>query len=186
MWKRETPNSPPSVAKDPSTSLSTTPEREATKVQANIGKSVFIRGELTGSENLAIEGEVEGKIELNDYILTIGQNGRIRAQIHAKSVVVFGSVVGDIIATDRVAIREGGSVEGDIQAPRIAIAEGSSFRGKIDMQAIPATSTSHAPKALGFEAEPESRAYGSRNAAADEALDVDDLDDLLSAEPAKS
>jgi cytoskeletal protein CcmA (bactofilin family) len=100
----------------------------------NIGKSVVIKGELNGSEDLTIEGQVEGKIELRDHMLTIGPNGRIKAQIVAKAIVVQGQVTGNLTATDKVDIRENGSVEGDVAAPRIAIADGSHFRGSIDMQ----------------------------------------------------
>ncbi|MGH7388126.1 MAG: bactofilin family protein [Candidatus Rokuibacteriota bacterium] len=101
---------------------------------ASIGKSIVIKGELSGSEDLTIEGQVEGKIELRDHMLTVGSNGRIKAHIAAKAIVVMGQVTGDMTATEKVEIRENGSVEGDITAPRIAIADGSHFRGSIDMQ----------------------------------------------------
>ena len=101
---------------------------------ALIGASVVIKGELDGSEDLTIEGHVEGKIELREHTLTIGQNGRIKAQVFAKSVIVLGELVGNINAADKVDIRENGSVDGDIISPRVAIAEGAHFRGSIDMQ----------------------------------------------------
>jgi cytoskeletal protein CcmA (bactofilin family) len=100
----------------------------------NIGKSVVIKGELNGSEDLTIEGQVDGKIELRQNVLTIGPNGKIKAQVFAKSVIVLGEVVGNITATEKVDIRDNGSVDGDITSPRVAIAEGSHFRGSIDMQ----------------------------------------------------
>lgn len=100
----------------------------------NIGKSVVIKGELSGSEDLTIEGQVDGKIELRQNILTIGPNGRIKAEIFAKAVVVQGEVVGNITATEKVDIRDAGSVDGDLAAPRIAIADGAHFRGSIDMK----------------------------------------------------
>jgi cytoskeletal protein CcmA (bactofilin family) len=100
----------------------------------NIGKSVIIKGELNGSEDLTIEGAVEGKIELRQNILTIGPNGKIKAQVFAKSVVILGEVTGNVTATEKVDIRDNGSVDGDIAAPRVAIAEGAHFRGSIDMQ----------------------------------------------------
>ena len=106
--------------------------------RVNIGKSVVIKGELSGSEDLTIEGRVEGKIELRQHLLTIGPNGRIKAQVFAKSVVVLGGVNGNITATDKVSIRENGSVDGDISAPRVAIAEGAHFRGSVDMQSAEA------------------------------------------------
>ncbi len=103
----------------------------------NIGKSVIIKGELSGSEDLTIEGQVEGKIELRQNVLTIGPNGKIKAQVTAKTVVVEGQVQGNISATERVDIRDNGTVDGDLVAPRVAIADGAHFRGAIDMQKQP-------------------------------------------------
>ena len=100
----------------------------------NIGKSVVIKGELNGSEDLTIEGQVEGTIQLRDHILTIGPNGKIKAQIFAKAVIVLGSVNGNVTASEKVDIRDNGSVDGDIISPRVAIAEGAHFRGSVDMQ----------------------------------------------------
>lgn len=101
---------------------------------ALIGRSVVIKGELDGSEDLTIDGHVDGKVELRDHTLTVGPNGRIKAQVFAKAVVVFGELVGNISASEKVDIRENGSVDGDIVSPRVAIAEGAHFRGSIDMQ----------------------------------------------------
>ena len=101
---------------------------------ASIGKSIVINGELSGSEDLTIEGKVEGKIELRDHVLTVGANGKIKAQVTAKAIVVLGQVQGNLTATEKVDIKDSGSVEGDIVAPRVAIADGSHFRGSIDMQ----------------------------------------------------
>jgi cytoskeletal protein CcmA (bactofilin family) len=108
-------------------------DRERTTA-VNIGKSVVIKGELSGSEDLTIEGQVEGKIELRQNVLTIGANGKIKAQVFAKAVVILGEVTGNVTATEKVDIRDNGSVDGDIAAPRVAIAEGAHFRGSIDMQ----------------------------------------------------
>ena len=99
----------------------------------NIGKSVVIKGELNGSEDLTIEGHVEGTIQLKEHVLTIGPNGRIKAQVFAKSVIVLGEVQGNVTASDKVDIRDNGSVDGDIVSPRVAIAEGAHFRGSVDM-----------------------------------------------------
>ena len=112
------------------------------KDNVNIGKSVVIKGELTGSEDLTIEGHVEGTIQLRDHVLTIGPNGRIKAQVFAKSLVVLGEVTGNVTASEKVDIRDNGSVDGDIISPRVAIAEGAHFRGSVDMQrhAVPSQS----------------------------------------------
>jgi cytoskeletal protein CcmA (bactofilin family) len=104
------------------------------RTTVNIGKSVVIKGELSGSEDLTIEGQVDGKIELRQNVLTIGPNGKIKAQVFAKSVIILGEVTGNVTASEKVDIRDNGSVDGDIAAPRVAIAEGAHFRGSIDMQ----------------------------------------------------
>src|SRR5687767_452855 len=142
MWKRDEavkPASPqpaaPAAPVAPTQSTASQPEsRRIERDVVNIGKSVVIKGELNGSEDLTIEGHVEGKIELKDHVLTIGPNGKIKAQVHAKSVIVLGEVNGNVTATEKVDIRDGGSVDGDIVSPRVAIAEGAHFRGTVDMQ----------------------------------------------------
>jgi len=100
----------------------------------SIGKSIVIKGEVTGSEDLTIEGHVEGKIELRDHVLSVGSTGRVQAHIAAKSIIVHGQVTGNLTAAEKVEIRENGSVEGDIVAPRVTIADGAKFRGSIDMR----------------------------------------------------
>ena len=146
MWKREEPAKPgmpmtPSGSNMPMTSTtasgaqaSSGSNRPLGREVVNIGKSVIIKGELSGSEDLTIEGKVDGEIELRDHVLTIGPNGKIKAQVFAKSVIVMGHVTGNITATDKINIRENGTVEGDINAPTVAISEGAQFRGSIDMQ----------------------------------------------------
>src|SRR5947199_1932313 len=120
---------------------------------ASIGKSIVINGELSGSEDLTIEGRVDGKIELRDHVLTVGSNGKIKAQVSAKAIVVLGQVTGNLNATEKVDIKESGSVEGDIVAPRVAIADGSHFRGSIDMQ----KKDQPADKAVGTFTKPEAK-----------------------------
>jgi len=100
----------------------------------SIGKSIVIKGEVSGSEDLTIEGHVEGKIELRDNVLSIGASGRVQAHIVAKAIVVDGQVTGNLTAAEKVEIRENGAVEGDIVAPRVAIADGAKFRGSVDMR----------------------------------------------------
>jgi len=140
MWKRDEAVKPtsgqPAASSQPEVPAAVaSPEpRRMEKSMVNIGKSVVIKGELNGSEDLTVEGHVEGRIELKDHVLTIGPNGKIKAQVLAKSVVIQGEVNGNITATEKVDIRDGGSVDGDIIAPRIAIAEGAHFRGSVDMQ----------------------------------------------------
>src|SRR5215510_10999455 len=152
MWKRDDAVKPPPGATPPGASQtsqttqsvntapasepvrSSDPNRGMEKGPVNIGKSVVIKGELTGSEDLTIEGHVEGKIELRQNVLTIGPNGKIKAQVFAKAVIILGEVTGNVTATEKVDLRDNGSIDGDIAAPRVAIAEGAHFRGSIDMQ----------------------------------------------------
>ena len=142
MWKRDEAVRPPQPTAAPTPShvpeaspVRTEPTRQhQERDMVNIGKSVIIKGELSGSEDLTIEGQVEGKIELRQNILTIGPNAKIKATVFAKAVIVQGEVQGNIAATERVDIRDAGSVDGDLAAPRIAIADGAHFRGSIDMQ----------------------------------------------------
>jgi cytoskeletal protein CcmA (bactofilin family) len=150
MWKRDDSAKPaaPAAPTAPTQTATTSPavdtaatrsmaadaQRGLERTTVNIGKSVVIKGELNGSEDLTIEGQVEGKIELRQNILTIGPNGRIKAQVFAKAVIILGEVTGNVTATEKVDIRDNGSVDGDIASPRVAIAEGAHFRGSIDMQ----------------------------------------------------
>jgi cytoskeletal protein CcmA (bactofilin family) len=99
-----------------------------------IGRTVVIQGELRAREDLTIEGQVKGKIELDDNELIVGPNGRIEAEVLAKVVNVMGKVDGNITASDTINIRETAIVDGALVAPRVGITEGASFRGKIDMQ----------------------------------------------------
>ena len=100
----------------------------------NIGKSIVIKGEVSGDEDLTIEGRVEGRIHLRDHVLTVGPSAHVEAHVLAKSIIVVGHVTGDLTAYEKVDIRESGQVEGDVIAPRVAIADGANFRGTIDMR----------------------------------------------------
>ena len=158
MWKRDEavkPPTPPTPAGPATAAVPAAPAVSSTSFETrsagtrdvvHIGKSVVIKGELNGSEDLTIEGHVEGKIELKDHVLTIGSNGRIRAAVFAKAVIVLGEVVGNVTGTEKVDIRDNGSVDGDIVSPRVAIAEGAHFRGSVDMKRAPTGGATSAPK----------------------------------------
>jgi cytoskeletal protein CcmA (bactofilin family) len=181
MWKRDEAVKPtvpgtsghvpaPPAATPPAAEAARTsgapiePQRGMERATVNIGKSVVIKGELSGSEDLTIEGQVDGKIELRQNVLTIGPNGRIKAQVFAKAVVILGEVTGNVTATEKVDIRDNGSVDGDITAPRVAIAEGAHFRGSIDMQkggpAKPAEKSETKPAAASHPAQAAGAAAG--------------------------
>lgn len=101
---------------------------------AHIGKSVIIKGELSGSEDLFVDGQVEGSIELSGNGLIIGPNGQVRANVNAKSVIVQGKLDGNIRSSDRTELRKSAMATGDIVTQRIAIEEGAFFKGKVEIQ----------------------------------------------------
>jgi cytoskeletal protein CcmA (bactofilin family) len=144
MWKRDenvqstSGESNPVAERPAQTTPDSGPRRETRhhtdKDIMHIGTSVVIKGELNGSEDLNIEGHIEGTIQLREHVLTIGPNARIHAEVFAKAVIILGEVTGNVTATDKVDIRDNGSVDGNIIASRVAISEGAHFRGSVDMQ----------------------------------------------------
>jgi cytoskeletal protein CcmA (bactofilin family) len=113
---------------------------ETTREVAQIGKSVVIKGELSGSEDLYLDGEVEGSIELKQNAVTIGPNGRAKAKITAKSVVIDGKVNGNVFGSERVELRGTAVVDGNIVTKRIVIAEGAFFKGSVNQEGEPSVS----------------------------------------------
>jgi cytoskeletal protein CcmA (bactofilin family) len=101
---------------------------------AQIGKSVVIKGELSGSEDLYVDGQVDGSIALKGHSLTVGPNGQVKGSVDSKAVVVQGQLDGNIQASDRVDLRKSATVTGDIAAQRISIEEGAYLKGKVDIQ----------------------------------------------------
>jgi cytoskeletal protein CcmA (bactofilin family) len=159
MWKPNQPGSinPNPTPEPPRPAPTPAPVYEApsrpqpapvTGEQATIGKGLFIKGEITGSESLFIDGKVEGSITIPGNRVTIGRNGQVAANISAREIVVLGKVRGNVTATDRVDIRAEGSLSGDVAAARISIEDGAFFKGGIDIrkpdakQAAPAGPTS--------------------------------------------
>lgn len=100
---------------------------------AHIGKSVLIKGELSGSEDLYLDGEVEGNIELRDHSLTVGPHGRVRAHVNAREIIIHGKVEGNVRASDRVELKRSAVLAGDIVTQRIVIEDGAFFKGSIDI-----------------------------------------------------
>src|SRR5438477_5186667 len=101
---------------------------------AHIGKSVLIKGELSGSEDLYLDGEVEGSVELKNHSLTVGPHGRVRANIHAREVVVHGKIDGNVQGDEKVELKKSAILMGDISTQRIVIEDGAYFKGAIDIQ----------------------------------------------------
>ena len=148
MWKPSTPsgnNPAPAEPQRQSPTSAPVPEYNSTPKpmssvtpassdQATIGKSLVIKGEVTGSESLYIDGRVEGSIHLPGNRVTVGRNGVIAANITAREAVILGKVRGNVSATDRVDIRNEGSLTGDVVAQRISIEDGAFFKGGIDIR----------------------------------------------------
>ena len=101
---------------------------------ATIGKSVVIKGEVSGSEDLYVDGQVEGSINLRNHTLTVGPNGKLKASVTAKTIVIEGTLDGSMNASDRLDLRKSATVTGDVLTQRIAIEEGASLKGKVEMQ----------------------------------------------------
>ena len=102
---------------------------------ASFGKSIVFKGDLTGDEDLEIEGRVEGQVKLPNHQLTIGAHGKVTAEVEAKNVIVVGHISGNVSATERVEVQASGVVDGDIRAPRLLIQEGAVVNGSIQMGA---------------------------------------------------
>jgi len=144
MWKpsQPEPQSPPQAPPEPvrPAAPAASPIESANRAavastdQASISKGLSIKGEITGSESLFIDGKVEGSINLNGNRVTVGRNGQVAASITAREVVVLGKVRGNVTATDRVDIRAEGALTGDVAAARISIEDGAFFKGGIDIR----------------------------------------------------
>jgi cytoskeletal protein CcmA (bactofilin family) len=147
MWKPTNAPSSPNPTPSPEPQRSFTPPAEPvsaprpaaspainTQEQATLGKSLVIKGEVTGSESLYIDGRVEGSINLPGNRVTVGRNGVVSANISAREIVVLGKVKGNMTASDRVDIRGEGSLTGDVVAQRISIEDGAYFKGGIDIR----------------------------------------------------
>lgn len=132
---------------------------------ANIGRSVTIRGDISGSEDIYVDGQVEGSIQLNGNSLTVGPNGRIKANISAKSVTVSGSVEGNLQVTERTEMRKTAVVSGDVQTRRIAIEEGAYFKGKLEILPENKPQSGHGTVAAAASATPSNSAPGGADSA---------------------
>ena len=123
---------------------------------ANIGKSISIKGDLTGNEDLQIDGNVEGRIDLPNNQLTIGGDGKVRAEVHAKAVIVIGHVTGNVTAAERIEVKKSGLVDGDVRAPRLIVEEGAVLNGAVEMgeaaKGAAGRGPASLPKAVGGDA----------------------------------
>jgi cytoskeletal protein CcmA (bactofilin family) len=108
------------------------PSAQAATTQASLGESLFIKGEISGSEDLVVNGRFEGRINLKNHNLTIGPGGKIEAHLRGKNVAIEGKVHGDVVADEKVELAGSGRLQGDIKAPRFAMSEGTHFKGSVD------------------------------------------------------
>ncbi|HEX5413124.1 MAG TPA: polymer-forming cytoskeletal protein [Terriglobia bacterium] len=102
-------------------------------VQASIGRSIVVKGELSANEDLVIDGQFEGTVNLQDHCLTVGANGKVKAEILARQVVIYGVVNGNVSAREKVEVRRTGNVTGDLKSASVSIEEGAYFKGSIDI-----------------------------------------------------
>ena len=136
MWKKTEPEeSHPQPSPAPTLHPPAAPKSPAPPVreQAVIGSTISIKGDLTGEEDLSIEGRLEGKIELRRHSVTIGKDGRIKGDVYGKVITVEGTIEGNLYGEEQLIVRQSGTVRGNIVAPRVVLEDGSNFKGNIDM-----------------------------------------------------
>jgi cytoskeletal protein CcmA (bactofilin family) len=112
--------------------------------QVRLGESLIVHGELSGNEDLTIEGQFEGTVNLQGHCLTVGAHGQVKAEIRAGRVVIQGAVTGNLTARDRIEIRKTGQVVGDLVSPGISIEDGAYFKGSIEILREGSLETAHA------------------------------------------
>jgi len=150
MWKKEDESTPTvSPAAGSTTASRPTSVRTSTGIpgeSATIGRSITIRGDVTGDEDLYIQGRIEGTVDLKQHNVTVGPEGRVKANIKARMVTIEGEVDGDVRGQEQVALRSASKVNGDIVAPRVVLEDGATFLGSIDMSGKAPSEHKHEPK----------------------------------------
>lgn len=156
LWKNkgegETPDSKPEPTRVPSFAPLAGPTSPAERrhpggvEMANIGKSISIKGDVVGDEDTILEGRVEGRVSLRNHHLTIGPNGDVQGEVSAKQVTVVGKISGNVVASERIEVRETGRIQGDLIAPRLTVAEGAIINGAITMKEVGALGQTRAPE----------------------------------------
>ena len=147
MWKKEdqspgaAPTAPPTAQPNENAPRTESPRGGAAhRERATIGPSISIRGDVTGDEDLLIQGRVDGSVILDAHAVTVGGQGRVKASITGRLITVEGHVEGDLTAQEQIILRGTAQVQGDVKAPRVVLEDGASFRGLVDMGAAPAPS----------------------------------------------
>ncbi len=169
-WKKDDPPTytpaEPAAAPRPAAPAPSPEAPRRTSDRATIGPSIFIKGDLTGEEDLVIEGRVEGKVDLKQNNVTVGRNGRVRADVFGRVVMIEGEVDGNVFAQEQAIVRQSGAVRGNITSPRVVLEDGSRFKGSIDMEPKDAVRPSPARPEARPDSRPESRPEQSRIASA--------------------
>jgi cytoskeletal protein CcmA (bactofilin family) len=151
MWKKgeSEEGGMPATGADQSAGREMSEPRAArsSRGSATIGPSITIRGDVTGNEDLVIQGQIEGTVTLKQHNVVVGPEGKVRAGIHGRSVTVEGDVVGDLQGDEQVILKASATVEGNIQAPRVTLEDGAKFRGGIDMGESAKSGSVHTPPA---------------------------------------
>lgn len=141
VWNAKKPNEPQAVAREPKNSQIDTKSSDTTRPvdsvaersTAWLGPSLHVKGDLTGTDDLLIDGAIEGMIQLNEHKLTVGMAAKLKADINAREVVVYGCVQGNVYATGRIEIKKGGSVIGNLRTAQVMIDDGADFKGSIEI-----------------------------------------------------
>jgi len=134
MWKKNDTQYPqPEPVHQPTVPIHNPSPVEQLRERAIIGSSISIKGDISGEEDLIVQGQVEGRIELRQHNVTVGKNGRVKADIWGKIISVEGEVRGNIFGEEKIVIRSSGVLHGNITAPRVTLEDGSKFKGSIDM-----------------------------------------------------
>lgn len=157
VWKRSddhpTTSEPPQPVRSAAPPLGQ-PEGPRRGERAAIGPSIFIKGDLTGEEDLLIEGRVEGLVDLKQNNVTVGKSGRVKADIRGRVVTIEGEVDGNVYAKEQAVLKQSGTIRGNISAPRVVLEDGSRFKGSVDMESKDAVRPEPPPKAEAPRPEP--------------------------------
>ena len=160
MWKKEetprSPTAPPRPRPEPSP-VQRNPQPPASSLPT-VGQKIRLKGEITGEEDLLIEGQVEGSVVLRSHAVTIGEEGEVKASIVGRTITVKGSVKGNLTADEQIVLHSSATVEGDLTAPRVMMEDGATFRGGIDM----GTPSAPSGPARARKAAPAQRVRGSQ------------------------
>ena len=145
MWNEKKPNGPQTAVPEPKNSQTDKKspdtmrpiDSRTDRSPARLGSSLHVKGDITGTEDLLIDGSIEGMIQLDEHKLTIGTAAKLKADIDARDVVVYGCVQGNVHATGRIEIKKGGSVIGDLRTAQVKIDDGADFKGSIEIDRSP-------------------------------------------------